>query len=253
VSVTRALFLSRWNGALPEGYQRLYFGAEFCSWAFPSRTQIKAALQAARAAELPFTLVTPILREETLAELRSLFTYLCPQLTSSDELVISDFGTLQLARELLPQVEIVVGRALSGQKRGPRIETLDLAEEAREYFRQGRWYSRESVRLLQEQGIRRVELDNLLQGVAALPAELTGSLHTPYAMVTSSRNCPFHPDKSGQRCALSCGEVFRLTTPQTSIPLYQAGNSQFLKLDCLPDDLSSLGIDRLVEHIDMPR
>lgn len=251
--VERALCLSRWDGVLPGGYQRLYFGAEFCSWALPPLKQIEAALCAARNVGLSFTLVTPILREETLSELHSLFTILSRQLQAGDEVVISDFGGLQLVRELLPQVDVVLGRTLSGQKRGPRIETVELSAEAREYFRQGSWYSREAVKLLQEQGIGRVELDNLLQGLAPLPNQLRGTLHTPYAMVTSSRNCPFHRDKSGQRCSVSCGEVFRLTTEQTEQPLYQSGNSQFLKLIQIPENLSELGIDRLVEHPQLPR
>lgn len=251
--VERALCLSRWDGSLPAGYQRLYFGAEFCSWAAPPLQQIAAALAAARDAGLPFTLVTSILREETLSELRTRFSALKPQLQSGDEVVISDFGALQLVRDLLPQVEPVLGRALSGQKRGPRIEDLELSAEALEYFRQGSWYNREAVELLREEGIGRVELDNLLQGLAPLPAALRGSLHTPYALVTSSRNCPFHRDKSGRRCSVSCGEAFRLSTDQTRHSLLQAGNSQFLRLDRLPENLSELGIDRVVEHLQLPR
>ncbi|WP_303720751.1 hypothetical protein [Malonomonas rubra] len=253
MAVERALFLSRWDGVLPDKYQRLYFGTEFCSWAFPPRRQIEAVLDAARTAGLSFTLVTPILREETLAELSALFTSLAKQLQPDDEVVISDFGTLHLVRELLPQIEVVLGRVLSGQKRGPRIEDLSLSSEALEYFRQGSWYSAEAVSLLQEQGIRRVELDNLLQGVAPLPKALCGTLHTPYAMVTSSRNCPFHQDCNGRRCSVACGEVFRLTTEETSHPLLQAGNSQFIRLGQLPQNLAELGIDRLVEHRQLPR
>lgn len=251
--VEKAICLTRVDSSLPAGYQRLYFGAEFCSWAMPAQRQVEAALAAAHAAALGFTLLTPVLREETLVELRTLFNSLQGQLQPGDEVVISDFGALELTRELLPQVDIVLGRALSGQKRGPRIEQLGLSVEAQQYFRQGSWYSAEAVALLQEQGIVRVELDNLLQGLDPLPEGLRGSLHTPYAMVTSSRNCPFHGDKSGQRCAGGCGEVFQLQTPQTPHPLLQAGNSQFIELRQVPTDLASLGIDRLVEHAQLPR
>jgi hypothetical protein len=253
VPVERALFLSRWRGTLPDGYQRLYFGAEFCSWAFPPLPQVETALKTSRQHKLPFTLVTPVLREETLAELRVLFAALQSQLQPGDEVVISDFGALELVRELLPDVEVVLGRALSGQKRGPRIENLELPAEAQEYFRQGSWYSLEAVNLLREEGITRVELDNLLQGFAPLPQALCGTLHTPYALVTSSRNCPFHRDKSGKRCSVSCGEVFRLSSEQTAHPLLQAGNSQFLEIQQLPENLPALGIDRLVVHPELPR
>ena len=253
MSVEQAVFLSRWPGGLPGGYQRLYFGSEFCSWAFPPLAQVEQALAACRDCGLGFSLVTPVLGEEALTELRRLFQLLGAQMQSGDEVVISDFGALELVREQLPQATVVLGRALSGQKRGPRIEGLELGEEALAYFRQGSWYSAEAVALLQELGIQRIELDNLLQGVDVLPQALQGSLHTPYAMVTSSRNCPFHAETSGKRCSVSCGEAFRLTTPQTSHPLLQAGNSQFIEIAQLPADLPALGIDRLVFHPQLPR
>jgi hypothetical protein len=253
VTVERALFLAQPDSTPLEGYQRIYFGAEFCSWAFPSLAEINAALSLAREATLPFTLVTPVLREETLTELSDLFSDLSSQLQPQDEVVISDFGALALTQQHLPQVDIVIGRALSGQKRGPRIEQLELTADARDYFQQGSWYNDDAVALLLEQGIARVELDNLLQGLAPLPKPLRGSLHTPYAMVTSSRNCPFHRDKNGQRCAQRCGEVFRLSTEQTPYPLLQAGNCQFLEISSLPENPAALGIDRLVEHQCLPR
>lgn len=252
-AIEQALALTHLPRSLPEGYSRLYFGAEFCSWAFPPLQQVQQAVALVRRAGWSLTLMTPVLREESLAELETLFAALASQLQPGDELLLSDLGGLELARQQLPETPLVLGRALSGQKRGPRILQLELPEEAQEYFRQGRWYGREAVTLLQEEGIGRVELDNLLQGLAPLPAELKGTLHYPYAMVTSSRNCPFHPGDPRQRCSVNCGEPFRLSTSQTPVPLLQAGNSQFLHNDRLPEDLTALGIDRLVHHPQLPR
>jgi hypothetical protein len=253
-SPSRALALSRLTN-IPDlsGYSRLYFGAEFCSWALPPLPKILQARQLARSSGLKFTLMTPVLREATLTELAELFSALRDEWQADDELLISDFGTLEPARKYLPQAQIILGRALSGQKRGPRILHLSLSDEAAEYFRQGSWYGRDAGQILAENTIARVELDNLLQGIAPLPDGLKGSLHFPWLMVTSSRNCPYHQDKSGKRCALSCGDAFRLTTPQTSNPLFQAGNSQFIENSVLPEDPISLGIDRLVEHHLLPR
>lgn len=253
-SPTRALALSRLNN-LPDlgGYDRLYFGAEFCSWAMPSGNEILQARTLARRSGLSFTLMTPVLREETLAELAELFQLLSADWRDEDELLISDYGALEPARRYLPRAQLVLGRALSGQKRGPRIADLALSAAAAEYFRQGSCYAREAGQLLAENGIVRVELDNLLQGVEPLPAGLKGSLHHPWLLVTSSRNCPYPDDKTGRRCAVGCGETFRLSTPQTRLPLLQAGNSQFIENSELPADLAALGIDRLVEHLRLPR
>lgn len=253
-STEKALALSRLAGR-PDfsPYSRLYFGAEFCSWAMPTDTEVLRARELARAAGISFTLVTPVLREETLSELARLFVALASDWGESDELLISDFGSLEPSRAELPQAQLILGRALSGQKRGPRIEDLELSDEALQYFRQGSWYGVEARRLLKEEGVERVELDNLLQGLEPLPEGVRGSLHLPWLLVTSSRNCPFHPDKSGRRCAVGCGEAFRLTSPQTRHALLQAGNSQFIENRSLPENLAALGIDRIVEHLSLPR
>ncbi len=250
----KALALSRLADiSALSSYSRLYFGAEFCSWAMPSQPEILKARQLARQAGMTFTLMTPVMREETIAELSDLFHVLAADWQAEDELLISDLGALEPATQGLPQAKIILGRVLSGQKRGPRITDLSLSAEAQEYFRQGSWYAHEAQRLLTEIGVERIELDNLLQGIAPLPGGIRGSLHYPWLMVTSSRNCPYHKYKTGRRCSVACGEGFSLTTDQTPHPLLQAGNSQFIENSVLPDDFAALGIDRLVEHLHLPR
>jgi hypothetical protein len=50
-----------------------------------------------------------------------------------------------------------------------------------------------------------------------------------------------------------CGEIFTLNSPETSLPLLQGGNTQFLRIEHLPNDPLSLGVDRIVEHLELPR
>lgn len=250
----RALVLGHFDARpLLKNYHRIYAGAEFCSWAIPSSAQLLRARELAREFRLPFTLMTPVLREETLGELDALFVQFAGDWGEKDEILLSDLGAIEVARRRLPEARLVLGRALSGQKRGPRIEDLTLTAEAREYFRQGTWYAQAAVELLAEENIHRVELDNLLQGIAPLPSPLQGSLHIPWLMVTSSRHCPYHRDKKARRCSQGCGEALRLSTDQTRHPLLQAGNSQFVEHRNLPDNLAALRIDRVVEHLELPR
>ena len=248
----RAFFLPRPEGPLPEGYSRFYFGAEFCPWLLPSPEAVERACRAAHDGDHTFTLVTPVLIEPVLPRLRSLLAAAARWLRAGDELLISDWGALEPARSLLPDIPIILGRALSGQKRGPRILDLELTAEQRVHFRQSRWHGRESAALLAELGITRVELDNLLQGLAPLPPGLRVSLHHPYAMVTSGRHCPFRENMPGRDCPAPCGEVFTLSCDETPIPLLQGGNTQFLRHESLPEDLADLGIDRLVYHPHLP-
>ena len=249
----RAICLHRLPDTLPEPYQRLYFGSEFCPWRFPDEGQLHQALQACRAAGWSLTLLTPVLWQPFLPTLRARLAALLPLFSASDEVVVSDWGGVRLVREIAPRQTLVLGRALSGQKRGAQILDLQLNKAQRQYFRSSRWSSAETLALLREQGIARVELDNLLQGLEPLPAPLTGTLHSPYAMVTSSRNCPFAGGRSEAGCPQPCGEVFTLSSNQSAPTMLQAGNTQFLQLETLPADLPRLGIDRLVEHPQIPR
>lgn len=249
----RALFLHTLPDTLPSGLARLYAGAEFCPWRLPPLAELRRLFAWSRTRGLPFTLVTPVLIEPLRAPFAELLAALLPEFGADDEVVISDWGALAPVRAASATVTVVLGRVLSGQKRDARILALELTAAEREHFRQGSWYSAPAVDLLLEQGIRRVELDNLVQGVAPLPAPLRGSLHHPFAMVASSRNCPWRRPGSAAPCPAPCGAVMTLRPADGTAPLLQAGNTQFLRHDRLPADLPALGIDRLVEHRELPR
>lgn len=246
----RAFFLKNLARELPDDCSRLYYGAEFCCWRLPLPDQILSARDLARKKSLGFTLVTPVLGEDERQRLAAVLQTVLPKLESGDEILISDWGALELIRAVRGDLVVILGRALSGQKRGPRILNMALTEEQSRYFQCGSWHSREAVAMLSEQGIQRVEQDNLLQGLAPLSDGLKGSLHVPYAMVTSSRNCPFREPGEFGPCPAPCGEVFILRTDEAETPLYQDGNTQFLRNEIIPKSLTTLGIDRIVSHAD---
>lgn len=248
-----AVFLSDADDIPSGDWSRLYFGAEFCPWRFPSTARLTQFIQTAHQAGLPVTIATPVLNETFLPLFKKQIDEILPRLDVGDELLASDLGTIRIVRRLSAEVTVVAGRVLSGQKRGPRITELDLQAAEQNYFRQGRWYQAESRKFLYEHGITRVELDNLLQGIAPLPEPLVGSLHLPYAMVTSSRNCPVRSSGDYGPCPGGCGDVFKLTTPQTNVELFQAGNTQFMHNPQPPDGLPALRINRQVEHMTLPR
>ncbi|TYO99853.1 hypothetical protein EDC39_10113 [Geothermobacter ehrlichii] len=237
---------------LPSPIDRLYFGAEFCCWRMPGIDSIRRAADLCRRLGIGLTLVTPVFYESWLPQAAALLEELPDILAENDELLFSDLGMAELARQRCPGLTLVCGRALSGQKRGPRVLGLDLTPVQIDYFRRGTWYSGPSRELLRELGVGRVELDNLLQGIAPLPAGLAGTLHLPYAMVTSSRNCPFREPRHGKPCRPVCGEVFTLKSAETPVLLYQGGNTQFLHNDRLPPEVERLGIDRIVRHLHLP-
>ncbi len=243
-----ASFLNDLPGEPPAGCSRLYYGAEFCFWRLPSIEKTLVAREWARSAGWNFTLATPVLGEDERLRLDSYLKKVLPELDAGDEVLISDWGALELIRAVRDDLTIILGRALSGQKRGPRILDMTLTGEQRDYFQRGSWHNCDAVELLAEHGVERIEQDNLLQGLAPLSDTLQGSLHLPFAMVTSSRICPFRPSGESGPCPVYCGELFSLQSNETQVLLYQDGNTQFLRNERLPDNLLSLGIDRIVTH-----
>lgn len=249
----QALFLPPGETPALTGVERLYLGSEFCPWTFPDLAEIRRGMQLARCADLPLTLVTPVFGEFFIDRLKTILTQILPDFLPTDEVVISDWGAYQLVKEIAPQQEVVLGRALSGQKRGPQILDLSLSAAQLEYFQSSRFYSSEARQLLAELGVRRIELDYPPQGLAAVPPPLQATLHTPFAMVTSSRNCPFRSGDGSCGCLVRCGEVFTLNSSQSPLPLLQGGNTQFVAIKDIPDNLALSGIDRLVTHTILPR
>jgi hypothetical protein len=249
----QACFLIDLPTVPPAGCSRLYYGAEFCFWRLPAVEKILSAREWAKNAGWDFTLVTPVVGEEEHQALARVLQVALSNLRTGDEVLISDWGTLEQVRAVRDDLTVVVGRTLSGQKRGPRILDMTLNSDQEKYFQSGSWYSSPAVELLIEQGLARVELDNLLQGIAPLPKGLSGSLHLPYAMVTTSRNCPFRDADKPGGCSVACGETFTLRSAETKVLLYQDGNTQFLCNETLPANLSDLGIDRVVRHPQLNR
>jgi len=248
----RALFLHSLPSTLPAGITRIYTGAEFCPWRLPDLDDLRRTLNWARTNRCAFTLATPALIEPRRPELALLLNALLPEFSATDELVISDWGVLELARAANPDITIVAGRALSRQKRDPRTVTLDFDDIQLRHFRSSSWHAAAAVDMLLDLGITRVELDNLLQELEPLPAPLKGSVHTPYAMVASSRNCPFRTPGTATSCPQTCGEVFSLSRDDMPCPLLQGGNTQFVRVPQLPANLIDCRIDRVVEHTELP-
>jgi len=250
--VERCIFPAGFDGELPAEAGRVYLGAEFCCWLLPPARQLVSEIALVHHLGRPVSVVLPVLNESFLPQLQTVLSALYPFLKDGDEIVVSDWGALDLVRSCCPGVDVVAGRVLSGQKRGPQALSLDESSDTAGYFRRSRWHSEAMAAMLRDLGIYRVELDNPRQGVAPLPPGLRGTLHTPYAFVTSSRNCPWRTAVSAA-CRRPCGEVFRLDAAPLEVPLLQRGNTQFVENRGLPADLPSLGIDRVVFHPSLPR
>jgi len=247
-------------------YTRLYFGAEFCQRLVPTTDELGTALDHAADRGMAFTLMTPYVTTEGLARVEPLLDALATRVPDA-EVVVNDWGTLDLLRERYASLRPVLGRLMTKQKRGPRALTLvdKVPGTMRAPLRSISVELPAYRRFLAANGINRVELDNPLQGLevdlAGDEPPLAGSLYTPFAYVSTTRMCLANGCESPRGreagrivpCGRECQRyTFTRTHPSMPVPVILKGSAQFVRNDELPADLAALGIDRLVVEPEVP-
>jgi len=256
--ITRLDHLHYWNG----GFSRLYFGNEFCERLLLTPEELTAAIRFTFDKGIEFTMVTPYVTETGLNRVETLFDILANEKRGS-EVVFNDYGVLRLMRRRFSNLVPVMGRLLNKMKRGPRLMMVidSLPETTVEYFRN----SSLTVPLMREflmgYGVRRVELDNVLQGTDLPLDGLLVSVYVPYAYVTTTRMCltascdvPEMEERVGVfPCQRECRKyTFGLTSEIMPVLLIRKGNTIFFENHNLPDDLEARGVSRLVIQPEIP-
>ncbi|MDD5128106.1 MAG: hypothetical protein PHO40_00420 [Candidatus Omnitrophica bacterium] len=238
-------------------HSRIYFGNEFCDRLIPSEEELDRVLSFAAGRNLGFTLLTTFCTDKNLHSYKKLFDLLS-QSRADAEIVINDWGLLKIAKNY--PFDLVLGRLLNKQKRGPRIIGVieRLPELMRERFRKSGINGYFSAFLL-DCGIKRVELDNLLQGVSLDEFRGKGiccSLYIPFGYITVSRSCPHRcrRDLSSDTvadsiCRRECLENrYWLRHPQMPVPLISKGNAVFFENKIIPEFILYKGgvVNRIV-------
>lgn len=265
----RAFFVSQLD--LLEGwtakFTRLYFGNEFCQHLIPTPGQVEKALEFARSKRGDFTLVTPYVTDAGLDKLRILFDLLAREAPDT-EIVVNDWGVLRVLHREYQFSALAFGRLLTKQKRDPRLGSLMHAfpRGVLANFRNCHLSVPEVRRFLVELGIKRLEFDNLLQGLSlaleADPPLMTNSLYYPFGYITTTRLCKASDLEEGserlvlrviERCSQTCRD-FRTVFQHQSLrdPIVAQGNTFFYQNQKLPPNLEELGINRLVFQPEIP-
>jgi len=285
----RALYLTkvknfrRYNGR----YGRLYFGQEFCQRLIPGRDELKEAIEFACRYKLQFSLVTPYVTNTGLKKIVALLEVLVERLPRC-EVVFNDWGVLNILRRDFRTFVPVLGRLLTKQKRCPTlIKLLQRKNEAFIFpspdgplphiFIQRKlpvdldmYYKGSNVstvgriqRFLLPQGVRRIELDNLGQGMQAqlLKHKVSASVYVPYVYISTTFFCPtagcstrLNSSLKIRPCRQECQRYhFILKNPIFPVCLYLKGNTYFYKNNKFHLSLwQGLGVDRIVVSPEIP-
>ena len=265
-AVERALYTTKLADLkhYTDDFSRLYFGNEFCQRLIPPAKELERVLDFASEKGLSFTFITPYVTDEGLGMLEPLLRKIAETKPDS-EVVVNDWGVLHILNERHPDLEPVMGRLLHKMKRGPRFMNLMdiLPEGTINYFQSCSLDSPLYRRFLMEMRVKRVELDNLLQGIALdlSHSGISGSLYIPYAYITTTRLClATSCDVSGKEdeigifpCQRECQQyTFLLTHPVMPLPLIRKGNTMFFKNEKLPENMTEKNINRIVVEPEVP-
>ncbi len=266
MSVERAVFVPDLDRLPPpqERYDRLYLGSEYCVWRLPGEHDLRTAHAVAARRGMGFSLVTPVLDEPGLARALPLVRAL-PE-DPAVELVVNDLGLLAALADAGWRGTPVAGRLLTRQRRGPGFQSCgESAPAVREALRGSALDSPAFLEVLGGvYGVRRYELDDLVQGVAvpALPEGVRLSLYRPWLLVSATRNCPWVFDgRTWDRergCASPCcGRGLKLVPAGPDAddrpagrPLEMGGCAQFL--EHRNDAPPPAGVDRIVWQPEVP-
>ena len=231
----KALFLESGKESL-KGFDRIYYGAEFCEHLLPAEKDLAAMVDLAYEEGKEFTFVTPFVTDSGIKKLNALLPFLAKKMQCA-EVVFNDFGVLSLINEnnLMP----VMGRLLTKQKNDPRTVMLrgKIGKEAYNYFQRSNFEWEEMQEFLKANKIRMVEVNNLLQGIELPKAKnLKISLHYPDVYVTTTRLCMANSctrikdrlkikvDGCARECLIYKFELEDKTFP---VKLFMKGNTQF--------------------------
>jgi len=269
-------------------YSWLYFGNEFCERLIPSLNHLEQILSYVKKNKLSFSLVTPYVTNDGLKKLEALFELL-KNARINCEVIINDWGVLNLINRKYPNLTPVLGRLLTKQKRGPRLIELlkrkmrlriakdpenpkiryiifqkELPLDLNPYYKGSNASSVPIIHnFLINQRIKRIELDNTSQGLfLELPKnEISASVYLPYVYISTTFFCPTagcdQKNKSLLKiksCKRQCQRyVFKLRHKTMPKVIYLKGNTQFYKNTKLSfKQLKNSGVDRLVYQPEIP-
>ena len=261
----KAVFISNLR-RLPDstsGYERLYFGNEFCERLLPSVAILESAVEEAAGRGLAFTLVTSFATDAGLDRMKPLFEAL-HRMDIPAEIVVNDWGVLGYLKRTFADncLPLAAGRLLTKQARDPRLGKLaeTVPDRAMAHFRMSNVDGPRLAAFLRRMGVVRAEFDNPLHGLERQDPDLPGSIYHPYLYLTTTRLCYATARKGGQRgqrtpglCAMECRDrTFSLTHRKMPADLLLHGNTIFLENRQLPVNLEQLRVDRLVYQPDVP-
>jgi len=260
-------------------YRRIYWGVEFCQNLIPTLKDTKEILRFINKNSLNFTLVTPFVTEKGLKRLNEIFHWLKKQKVIP-EIVVNDWGVLDcLQSEFGNYFDLALGRLLVRQQRDPAMQrvlqkqlpfavkrkdgkiSIIIHKPPQRRYQEGIKASYINSSLMQgflaKFGVKRIELNNLIQGLNLDGLKFKKSIYTPFVNISTSRFCPMKSKLQKiyriSVCKRECQQYYDILRNR-GVPkiIYKRGNTTFYKNPLNMKSVLKNGIDRIIFQPEIP-
>ena len=260
-------------------YKRIYWGVEFCQNLIPTLKDTREILRFINKNSLNFTLITPFVTEKGLKRLNEIFHWLKKQ-KIIPEIVVNDWGVLDcLHSEFGNYFDLALGRLLVRQQRDPAMQrvlqkqlpfavkrkdgkiSIIIHKPPQRRYQEGIKASYINSFLVQgflaKFGVKRIELNNLIQGLNLDGLKFKKSIYTPFVNISTSRFCPmetkFQKIYRINVCKKECQKYYDILRNK-AIPkiIYKRGNTTFYKNPVDIKEVLKNRLDRIVFQPEVP-
>jgi len=248
------------------GIDRIYIGNDYCENDLDFSNT--AALTAFYGGKTAISLLFPFLTDKSFGKIHAILKKLKKVSGSKPEIIFNDWGLFYFIRKHYPEMNLVMGRLLTKQKKDPRADVIlqnkqdkikiiksdtgdkiirskDIPKQLVDIF------SRHSVEsdiffdFLLNNNVSRIEIDNLQWNMlSSASKKLKVSLYFPYLLLSVTRYCGAMNGEYSKVCNRSCEKK----PVEFNKGFYIKGNAVYYKNDSMPDNkiLKSNNIDRIV-------
>lgn len=248
-----------------EGYERIYFGDEFCQLKMPEIKDLKFLISKSSVKKI--SVVLPYLTDKYFGRAKKLAAFISKNSFVFDEIVFNDWGFFYFIRKNYPEMKLALGRLLTKQKTDPFAAEIitnkqkitasrhnifvpkKISAEAVEYFGETLVNSKIFQKFMVQNNISRIEIDNVNWDInVKLPNNIKASVYYPYVKISTTRFCGYL-NMLGENCSKQCRKFsIELKKYRSQYHYIINGNAVVFRNDNLPEtkQMQKNCIDRIV-------
>ncbi len=232
-------------------YERVYVGSEFCQNLTPFPKKLYEQTERLYKRGVKVSLMLP---PSTERGIRDALDTVCAFQKVASEVVVNDFGYLEMLGDRFPKLDLVVGRLLSHTVLPISEETTIRSVELLDY-------------LTKTYRVARIEIDERRSQLCIdIPKKyhkkVSFSVYFPYAVAAVTRRCIFshllsdtirqYEDFTCNKECLMVDSRLKLGNITAKDEIYLRGNAHFVKRAVLSKRLEAFGVNRIVyDHLYM--